>query len=130
MSLDEHFSLVGRTAVVTGATGAIGSALARGLGRAGARVALVARRAEPLEALAASLRSDGIDAACWPADVTDEVELRTAHDEIVARYDCIDILLNVAGGNIAGATLAPDADPFAPDLTTAYRAVIELNLFG
>ncbi len=130
MSLDEHFSLAGRVAVMTGGSGVIGAALARGLGGAGAKLALLARGTGPLEALSESLRADGIDANFWRVDVTDEVELRTARDEIVARYDGIDILLNVAGGNIARATLAPDADPFSADLTAAYRAVIELNLFG
>ncbi len=130
MSLEEHFSLAERVAVVTGASGAIGAALARGLGGAGATVALLARRADPLEALRSELEADGIDAAAWTADVTNEAELHAVRDEVVARYGGIDILLNVAGGNVAGATVAPEGDPLAPDLTAAYRSVMELNLFG
>jgi NAD(P)-dependent dehydrogenase (short-subunit alcohol dehydrogenase family) len=130
VSLDEHFSLAGRVAVVTGASGAIGAALARGVGGAGAKVALVARRPEPLEAVRASLVADGIDAAAWPADVTSEPELAAVRDEVAARLGGVDILLNVAGGNLPGATLAPDGDPFAVELTAAYRNVLELNLFG
>ena len=130
MSLETHFSLAGRVAVVTGGSGAIGTALARGLGAAGARVALLARRAEPLEAARASLAAQGIDAAAWIADVTSEAELTAARDEILARYGKVDLLLNVAGGNVGAATLAPDGDPFAVELTDAYRTVMELNLFG
>jgi NAD(P)-dependent dehydrogenase (short-subunit alcohol dehydrogenase family) len=130
VSLEEHFSLAGRVAVVTGASGAIGAALARGLGSAGAKVALLARRAEPLEAVRSSLEAAGIEAAAWPADVTSEQELLVVREGVVGRYGGIDILLNVAGGNVPGATLAPDGDPFAPDLTAAYRMVMELNLFG
>ena len=130
MSLEEHFSLAGHVAVVTGASGAIGAALARGLGGAGARVALLARRAEPLEEVRASLEAAGIEAAAWCADVRDEDELRAVRDQVVARFGGVDVLLNVAGGNLPGATLAPDGDPFAVELTAAYRDVLELNLFG
>ncbi len=130
MSLEEHFLLAGRVAVVTGASGAIGGALARGLGGAGATVALLARRAGPLEAVRSSLAADGTDAAAWSADVTSEAELRAVRDEVVARFGRVDVLLNVAGGNVPGATLAPDGDPFAVELTAAYRAVMEVNLFG
>ncbi|HEY6961010.1 MAG TPA: SDR family oxidoreductase [Gaiellaceae bacterium] len=130
MSLEDHFSLAGRVAVVTGASGAIGAALARGLGDAGAEVALLARRPGPLEELRSSLVADGVDASAWTADVTDEEQLTAAKDAIVARHGGVDILLNVAGGNVSEATVAPDADPFATELTTAYRAVVELNLFG
>jgi NAD(P)-dependent dehydrogenase (short-subunit alcohol dehydrogenase family) len=125
----EAFSLAGRTAVVTGATGAIGAALSRGLGESGAHVALVARRAEPLERLCTSLEQAGVDAGAWSADVLDQPRLEQVRDEVVARFGGVDLLLNVAGGNVPGATLAPGADPFGVDLA-AVREVVELNLLG
>jgi NAD(P)-dependent dehydrogenase (short-subunit alcohol dehydrogenase family) len=126
-TLDALFGLDGRVAVVTGGSGAIGSALARGLGAAGARVALVARREEPLAALARELAEDGVDAAAWSADVSDATRLVAVRDEIVARWGSVDILLNVAGGNVPAATLADDASPFDLDVD-AFRAIVELNL--
>lgn len=123
------FSLEGRVAVVIGASGAIGRALARGVGAAGARVALVARRAEPLAELAGTLQAEGIDAQAWPADALDQARLVAVRDEIVARWGSVDILLNVAGGNLPAATLADAASPFTVDLG-AYREVVELNLLG
>ena len=55
--LDELFGLEDRVALVTGASGTIGEVLARGLAACGANVALVGRRAQPLEDLASSIRS-------------------------------------------------------------------------
>jgi NAD(P)-dependent dehydrogenase (short-subunit alcohol dehydrogenase family) len=129
MTTADLFSLEGRVAVVVGASGAIGRALAAGVGAAGARVALVARRPEPLAEVAEALRSAGSEAEAWPADALDEARLGAVRDEILARWGSIDILLNVAGGNLPAATLADDASPFDLDLA-AYRDVLELNLLG
>jgi gluconate 5-dehydrogenase len=65
------FDLTGRTALVTGASKGIGLTIARGLGRAGARVVLNARGAAALEAARASLAAEGIDARTAVFDVTD-----------------------------------------------------------
>src|SRR3954451_20488280 len=99
MTLEELFGLSGRVAVVTGASGAIGSELARGLAAAGARVALLARRPAPLEALARELEAAGAEAGAWAVDILDVDEVAAVRDEIVSRWGAVDLLLNVAGGN-------------------------------
>ena len=129
MNLDSLFGLDGRVAVVTGASGAIGSAIARGLGSAGARVALVARREEPLAAVARELTEAGVEAGAWTADVSDAARLAAVRQEVVARWGSVDLLLNVAGGNVAAATLRDDVSPFGLDVE-AFRDVVELNLAG
>jgi NAD(P)-dependent dehydrogenase (short-subunit alcohol dehydrogenase family) len=129
MTLDDIFSLEGRVAVVTGASGAIGSSLARGLVGAGARVALVARRKEPLEALAVELAESGGDAMACPVDILDRAQLAAARDRIVKRMGGVDILLNAAGGNIPRATLDATESPFDLDIE-AIHDVVELNLMG
>ena len=129
VTLPDIFGLTSRVAVVTGASGAIGSALTRGLGGAGAHVALLARRAEPLESLAKQLAEAGVDAHAWTADVRNGEQLAKVRDAIVARWGSIDILVNLAGGNIEKATLDPVASPFDLD-TEAIHKVIDLNLVG
>lgn len=120
------FDLRGRTAVVTGATGALGGAVARGIARAGAQVALVARRPEPLAALATELGAAALAVAC---DVRDRASREAARAAILERFGSVELLLDFAGGNVSAATLAPEASPFDVDLD-AVREVVDLNLLG
>jgi len=91
------FDLAGRTALVTGASAGIGRAIAEALAGAGARVVLVARRADALEAAAAALRADGAEAAALPADLSrrDEIARIAATQPLGAPA----ILVNAAGIN-------------------------------
>ncbi len=129
MTPDDLFGLRGRTAVVTGASGAIGSALAQGLAAAGARVALLARRPEPLSAVAAQIEQMGGEAAVWTADVLEREELEAANAAILKRWGSVEILLNVAGGNVPRATLEERVSPFEVD-TGAVKEALDLNLVG
>jgi len=85
-------SLRGRVALITGAARGIGAATARAFADAGARVALLDREAEELEAVA---RETG--GAAFPADVTDDAAVRRAVGDVVARWGRLDILVNNAG---------------------------------
>jgi NAD(P)-dependent dehydrogenase (short-subunit alcohol dehydrogenase family) len=105
-------------AVVTGGTGALGSAMAAGLAAAGARVAVLARRAP-----------EDADVFALTADVLRRDELIAARDRLLDRWGRVDILVNAAGGNVPGATLDPGASVF--DLREdAFRQVVDLNLAG
>ena len=123
------FSLSERVAVVTGGTGAIGAALARGLAQSGARVAVLARGEAALERTVLQLTDDGYDAIGVRADVLDAKLLKQGRDEILERFGTIDILVNCAGGNVDAATLKDDASPFSLSID-AYREVLDLNLIG
>ena len=128
-ALADSLSLEGRVAVVTGASGVIGSELARGLASAQARVALLARSAQRLQGLAAELEAAGSAALAVPVDVLDESQLRSARDVILGRWGRIDILVNCAGGATAAATVPEGGSVF--DLSVqAVRDVVDLNLFG
>ena len=107
----------------------IGSALAQGLAEAGARVAVLARREAALDETAKRLTDAGHDAIGVRADVLDAASLEAARDQILERFGTIDILVNCAGGNVAGATLQDDASPFTVPIE-AYRQVVDLNLIG
>ena len=123
------FSLADRVAVITGGTGAIGSALAAGLARAGARIAVLARSADDVGRTAGGLEASGHEAIGIAADVLDAASLEAARDAILARFGTIDVLVNCAGGNVAAATVPADASPFDVPID-AYRDVVDLNLVG
>jgi NAD(P)-dependent dehydrogenase (short-subunit alcohol dehydrogenase family) len=131
-ALREWFGLDGRVAVVTGGSGALGSAIARALAGAGARVALLGRRREPLLAVAEELltgATDSADAIAVTADVLSADELHAAAQAVLARWERIDILVNAAGGNVPGATL--DERQTVLDLPAdAFGEVVDLNLLG
>lgn len=123
-----QFDLRGRVAVVSGGYGVLGRALATDLASAGVRVAVLGRRREPAEALAARLVEDGAQAIALVADVLDEGALASARDELVARWERVDILINAAGGNVARAR-TDDRSVFDIPLD-AFDEVLRLNLHG
>lgn len=127
--LNEQFGLDERVAIVTGGSGILGGAIARGLAAAGAKVAVLGRRREQAEATAAAITSAGGEAIGLVADVLDRAQLETVRDAVLSRWDRIDILINAAGGNLPGATLPPGGSIFNLDVD-ALRQVVDLNLFG
>ena len=96
MGLD-RFSLDGRLALITGSSQGIGFALARGLGAAGATLALNGRDAGKLAAAAETLRGEGLTVHECPFDVTDRTAVADAVDGIESGIGAIDILVNNAG---------------------------------
>lgn len=127
--LSSQFGLAGKVAVVTGATGVLGGAIAAGLAHAGARVAILGRRAARAEEVAAAIREFGGEAVAAPADVLDPARLENVRQSLLARFGQIDILVNAAGGNTPAATVTESSSFF--DLApAALREVLELNLMG
>ncbi len=86
-----------RVALVTGASQGIGRATALALARAGAHLALVARRPGPLEQVAAEVRALGSQALVLPADLTDETQAREAVRRALSHFGRLDILVANAG---------------------------------
>jgi NAD(P)-dependent dehydrogenase (short-subunit alcohol dehydrogenase family) len=110
------FRLDGRRALVTGASSGIGLAAAAALGRAGAHVAMVARRDGPLHAAAAEMATEGLSATAHPLDVTD----LAATAALVAAHGPFDVLVNAAG--LARHTPALGTTP------ADFDAVMQVNL--
>lgn len=88
------FDLTGKTALVTGASGGIGGAIAKALHGAGATVGLSGTRVEPLEALAAEL---GERAHVLPCNLSDSAAVDALPKEAIAAMGGLDILVNNAG---------------------------------
>ncbi len=123
------FSLDGKTAIVTGGTGVLGGAIALGLAQAGAKVAVLGRRADKAEEVASHLRTVGTEAIPVPADAMNRDELEQAREKVLAQWGRLDILVNAAGGTTPQATVPPDKSIFDMPLDP-MREVIDLNLIG
>jgi gluconate 5-dehydrogenase len=119
----ELFNLVGKTALVTGGNRGIGLAVAQGLARHGADIALVARTKEQLEMAARQIQTDtGKKVSTYPFDMGNIKEIDTLFDNISAETKGIDILVNCAGTTIRGPSEDVDLD--------TWNHVIEVNLTG
>ncbi|MFE4834495.1 SDR family NAD(P)-dependent oxidoreductase [Arthrobacter sp. NPDC056691] len=100
--------LTGTSALVTGASSGIGAATARQLAGLGASLALVARRRDRLEALAAGIEKAGGTALVIVADITDHAQAQSAVDQTVERFGRLDILVNNAGLMLLGPVVGAD----------------------
>ena len=127
--MNEQFSIAGKVAVITGAGGVLGSSIAKSFIRAGAKVVALDIRQEQLDTRVKELTADGGEAIGIVANVLDLYSLRKVANKIIEKWGRIDILLNIAGGNTPGGTLAPDQSFF--DMPAAeWERVTNLNLNG
>lgn len=125
MITSTSFRLDGRIALVTGSSGGIGFALARGLGQAGATVVLNGRNAGKLEQAAAALRGEGLQAHTRVFDVTQAASVQVAVDDIESTLGAIEILVNNAGMQIRG----PLQDFPEPDWHQLMRTNVDSVFF-
>ncbi len=123
------FDLTGKTAVLTGGSGVLGSAMAMGLLEAGGSVCLIGRDLETAQRVAGTLSRDPARTLGLAADVSSRESLEVAAETIAARWEHIDILVNAAGGNRPGAITNPNQSFFELD-AEELRLVIDTNLLG
>ena len=114
--------LDGAVVLVTGASSGIGEATARALAAQGAKVALVARRAERLEKLAHEIAANGHTALAIEGDVTDQEQAIAAVERTVGDFGRLDILVNNAGVMLLG--------PIHGAPTEEWDRMIDINLKG
>lgn len=118
--MNDIFSLQGKVALVTGASSGLGVQFAKALARQGAKMAILARRREKLEKVAAELKNMGAECLTVTCDVTDTSQVKQAVADIVAHFGRIDILANNAGtSEIAPAESMTDE---------SWKKVINVNL--
>jgi NAD(P)-dependent dehydrogenase (short-subunit alcohol dehydrogenase family) len=123
------FDLQGEVAVVIGATGVLGGALADGLAEAGAKVAVLGRNAERGEARVKAIQAKGGQAAFFNCDAISRCSLTEAHEQIEAKLGAPTILVNAAGGNAPQVTVTAER-AFEQIQLADWQANFDLNLAG
>src|SRR5436190_4819647 len=121
------FDLTDEVAVVIGATGVLGGALAQGLAAAGAKVAILGRNADRGQARVKAMKGAGGVGTFFSADAGDRTSLQTAHQAITDNLGSPTILVNAAGGNDPKVTVTPDR-AFEQITIGDWQANFDLNL--
>lgn len=127
--MNNLFSIKDNVVVITGGTGVLGTAIAKYLAQEGAKVVILGRRKDEGERIVAEIKADGGEAMFLVTDVMNPETVQANCDEIMAAYGKIDALLNAAGGNMPGATIAPTGNFFDVKIE-AFQKVLDLNLTG
>ncbi len=117
-------TLTGTTALVTGASSGIGAATARLLAQRGAAVALVARRQDRLETLAADIEAAGGTALVIAADIADRPQAEGAVEQTVERLGRLDILVNNAGLMLLGPVVDADVNEWDRMIATNVHGLL------
>jgi NAD(P)-dependent dehydrogenase (short-subunit alcohol dehydrogenase family) len=116
--------LMGKNIIVTGAASGIGRASAIRCAREGARSALLDRNAQGLSETAAQIQADGGACAEFALDLIDEAAVKSAVDEIIAKWETLHGLFNVAGGS--GRRFGDG--PVAAATLDGWHATLDMNL--
>ncbi len=123
------FSVKGKVVVITGGAGILGQGISKYLAGEGAIIVILDRNSELGESLVNEIKANGDEAYFLVTDVLSKEKLEENRDAIMKAYGRIDVLLNAAGGNMPGATIAPDKTFFDLEID-AFKKVVDLNLFG
>ena len=127
--MKDLFDLNHKVAIITGAGGVLGGEAARYLAAQNVRVVLLGRTLQSLEKNAASIIDKGGNALGLSCDVLNRSELEAVRDKVLNNYGAIDILINAAGGNKAGAVVTPEQTFFEMSMDDLTE-VVDLNLYG
>lgn len=127
--MENIFSIEGKVAVITGASGVLGGSIARSFVQQGAKVVALGTKQEKLDKTVSELKELGEDVIGFVGNVLDIQGLETIAQAVLEKWGRVDILLNIAGGNIPGATLMPDQSFFEMDLDK-WNQVTDLNMNG
>ena len=127
--MNELFSIKDNVVVITGGTGVLGRCIGTYLAQQGAKVVLLGRNQEVGYQLAANICQKGGEAIFLTTDVTDASAMEQNLQDILDRYGKVDALLNAAGGNMPGATIAPTGTFFDVKVDE-FQKVLNVNLTG
>ena len=127
--MNNLFDIKGYVVAITGGTGVLGRTIAKYLAVNGAKVIILGRKEDMGREIVADIKAAGGECEFLKTDVMNQEVVQQNCDYIVGKYGRIDTLLNAAGGNMKGATIAPDQNFF--DLEASqFQTVLNLNLTG
>jgi NAD(P)-dependent dehydrogenase (short-subunit alcohol dehydrogenase family) len=127
--MNSIFNLEGKIALITGGAGILGSNMAEVLAKQGVTTIIVGRAIEKAKVVVDKIESIGGRAFAVKGNVLDQDEMESIRDIIIEKYGRLDILINAAGGNMPGATIAPDQSIY--DLKKDdLQKVLDLNIIG
>ena len=114
--------LSGQVAFVTGGGTGIGKEIARVLGAHGAKLAIMSRRQEVLDAAAAEFSGEGLSCLAAAGDVRDHESVRAAIERTITKFGRLDIVVNNAAGNVPA--------PLSRISPKGFRTIVEIDLLG
>lgn len=127
--MDNLFNLKGKVALITGGSGVLGGQMAEVLAQSGVITVIMGSTLAKADIVVNKINTTGGEAFSVAANVLDKPSLEKVKDLIVEKYGRLDILINAAGGNIPGATIAPDDTIFNMP-TVDLQKVLDLNIVG
>lgn len=127
--MENLFNISGKVAVITGASGVLGGSIARNFVIQGAKVVALGTNQDKIDRTVAELQALGGEAIGFAGDVLDISGLELIAQAVVEKWGKLDILLNIAGGNIPGATLTPEQSFFDMEIEK-WNKVTDLNMNG
>ncbi len=123
------FEVKDKVVLITGGAGILGTSMVHHFAAEGASVVVLDRNEDAGAALVKEVKSKGHEAMFVATNVLDKEVLERNYETIMKAYGRIDVLINGAGGNMPGATIAPDKTVFDLEVE-AFKKVVDLNLFG
>ncbi len=128
-SMDNIFDVKGKVIIITGGAGVLGGSIAKHLLIQGAKIIIISRSEESISKKISELSKVGNNILGYSCDVLDEEQLIQVKNKVIDKWGQIDALINAAGGNMPGATIAPE-NTFFDLKIDEFKKVSQLNLEG
>ena len=123
MEIGENFQLIGKVAIVTGASKGIGKAIAQGLAEAGATVVVSSRKLPAVQEVADEFKAKGLQAVAFPCHMGDDAQIKELAESTIKNLGGIDIIVNNAAAN-------PVFGPVQDAGDGAFHKIMDVNVLG